>query len=409
MNRLLGPVSLSLACGLLACAMEPGVQEDSDSLESGVTSPDGMIDAALALQSQWGSGYCANVTVENLSRTAATTSWGMVVDLGGTTVTSLWSARSTSSGGRLNVTNEGYNGAIAQGGTASWGFCANGSGRPTIVSASSTGGTTSSSTSSSASSSSSSSTSSSASSSSSSSTSSGGGAGGSGGAGGAGGGATTGTGGSSAFSPCPTNGDPCKILPLGDSITDGVGVSGGGGYRIELFRKARAAGQSITFTGSLMNGPATVDGVPFPRKHEGHSGWKINQIAGLVPTPSTQETPHIVLLMAGTNDVAQGDNLATAPQRLGSLLDKIFAAAPDAFVVVAKLVPLSFNNTAVVAYNNALPPVVQARASAGKHVVLVDMHTGFPTSELADGVHPNAAGYTRMANTWYQAIGDMLP
>lgn len=186
-------------------------------------------------------------------------------------------------------------------------------------------------------------------------------------------------------------------------------MSGGGGYRIELFRKALAAGQSITFTGSQMNGPAMVDGVPFPRKHEGHSGWKINQIAGLVPAPSMQEIPHIVLLMAGTNDVAQGDNLAMAPQRLGSLLDKIFAAAPDALVVVAKLVPLSFNDAAVVAYNNALPPVVQARASAGKHVVLVDMHTGFPTSELADGVHPNAAGYARMANRWYDAIGDMLP
>ncbi|WP_437621019.1 GDSL-type esterase/lipase family protein [Sorangium sp. So ce1151] len=400
MNRLLGSVSLSLVCGLLACAMDPGVQEDSDSLESGVTSPDGMIDATLALQSQWGSGYCANVTVKNLSRTAATTSWGVVIDLGGSTVANLWSARSTSSGGRLNVTNEVYNGAIAQGGTASWGFCANGSGRPTIVSASSTGGATSSS------------SSSSASSSSSSSSSSGGGAGGSGGAGGGGaggGGATTGTGGSSAFSPCPTNGDPCKILPLGDSITDGVGVSGGGGYRIELFRKARAAGQSITFTGSLMNGPATVDGVSFPRKHEGHSGWKINQIAGLVPTPSMQETPHIVLLMAGTNDVTQSDNLATAPQRLGSLLDKIFIAAPDALVVVAKLIPISFNDAAVVAYNNALTPVVQAKASAGKHVVLVDMHTGFPTSELADGVHPNAAGYARMANVWYNAIDDMLP
>ncbi|WP_437722824.1 GDSL-type esterase/lipase family protein [Sorangium sp. So ce861] len=398
MNRFLGVVSVSFACGLLACAVEPGALEDGGSLESGVASPDGMIDATLTIQSQWGSGYCANVTVKNLSSTAATTSWGMVVELGGTTVTNLWGARSTPSGGRLNVTNEGYNGAIAKGGTASWGFCANGTGRPAIVSASSTGGTGGATTSS-ASSSSSSSSSSSASS----------GAGGAGGAGGSGGGATTGTGGSSAFSPCPTNGDPCKILPLGDSITDGVGVSGGGGYRIELFRKALAAGQSITFTGSLTNGPSMVDGVPFPRKHEGHSGWKINQIAGLVPAPSMQETPHIVLLMAGTNDVAQGDNLAMAPQRLGSLLDKIFAAAPDAFVVVAKLIPLSFNNAAVVAYNNALPAIVEARASAGKHVVLVDMHTGFPTSELADGVHPNAAGYARMANRWYDAIGDLLP
>ncbi|WP_437560911.1 SGNH/GDSL hydrolase family protein [Sorangium sp. So ce542] len=230
----------------------------------------------------------------------------------------------------------------------------------------------------------------------------GGGAGGEGGAGGAGGAA--------GFTPCPTNGDPCKILPLGDSITDGVGgVQGGGGYRIELFKKARAAGKNITFVGSLINGPMMVDGVAFPRNHEGHSGWRINQIAGLVPTPAFSSGPHIVLLMAGTNDVIQDDDLANAPQRLGALLDKIFTAAPDTLVAVAKIIPISFADPKAVAYNDALEDIVEARASAGKHVVLVDQHSGFPMSELPDRVHPNQPGYARMANVWYAAIGDLLP
>ncbi|MGK4008046.1 SGNH/GDSL hydrolase family protein [Sorangium sp. So ce1036] len=236
----------------------------------------------------------------------------------------------------------------------------------------------------------------------------GGDGGGSSGAGGQGGDGAGGAGGAGGFTPCPTNGEPCKILPLGDSITDGVGVQGGGGYRIDLFKKARAAGQNITFVGSLLNGPAMVDGVAFPRNHEGHSGWRINQIAGLVPNPALQSGAHIVLLMAGTNDVIQNDDLATAPQRLGALLDKLVAAAPDALVVVAKLIPVSFSDAAVIRYNDALDAVVEARASAGHHVMLVDMHTGFPTSELPDGVHPNQAGFARMANVWYAAIGDLL-
>ena len=41
--------------------------------------------------------------------------------------------------------------------------------------------------------------------------------------------------------------------------------------------------------------------------------------------------------------------------------------------------------------------------------MLVDMHTGFPTSELADGIHPNTAGYARMAGVWYTAIDPLLP
>ncbi|WP_437497375.1 SGNH/GDSL hydrolase family protein [Sorangium sp. So ce1099] len=240
----------------------------------------------------------------------------------------------------------------------------------------------------------------------------GGGAAGAGGAGGgdaSGAGGAGGAGGAAGFRPCPTNGDPCKILPLGDSITDGVGVQGGGGYRIELFKKARAAGQNITFVGSLVNGPAMVDGVAFPRAHEGHSGWRINQIAGLVPTPALADHPHIVLLHAGTNDLTQNDNIPMAPQRVGAVLDKIFDSSPETLVVVAQLIPITFADPTVVTYNNALADIVETRAAAGKHVVLVDMHTGFPAAELPDRIHPNEAGYARMANVWYAAIADLLP
>lgn len=209
---------------------------------------------------------------------------------------------------------------------------------------------------------------------------------------------------SAAYSPCPASG-VCKILPLGDSITYGIGYNGG--YRVELFHEAHADAKQITFTGSLSNGPNTVDGVSFPKNNEGHSGWKIDQLLPLIPMPALQDPPHIVLLMIGTNDIAQNDNLSDAPKRLGGLLDKLAMNAPDALIVVAKLTPLS-RSTGVEAYNTAIAPVVQERAAAGKHVVLVDQSTGFPTSELGDGVHPNQQGYERMAGVWYQAISGFL-
>lgn len=39
---------------------------------------------------------------------------------------------------------------------------------------------------------------------------------------------------------------------------------------------------------------------------------------------------------------------------------------------------------------------------------MVDM-SKMPTSQLADGVHPNDAGYSYMADVWYAAIKDLLP
>jgi hypothetical protein len=45
--------------------------------------------------------------------------------------------------------------------------------------------------------------------------------------------------------------------------------------RIPLFERAVSLGQSITFVGSSQNGPQNVAGLPFPRSHEGHSGFTI--------------------------------------------------------------------------------------------------------------------------------------
>jgi hypothetical protein len=228
--------------------------------------------------------------------------------------------------------------------------------------------------------------------------------GGVGGASDAAGSSTSGGGGVGAgFAPCPASG-VCKILPLGDSITDGLTVAGG--YRIHLFELAREAGKNITFVGGSMNGPQMVAGTPFPRAHEGHSGWTISQVDGIVPTPALGVNPHIVLLHIGTNDMYQG--ASGAEERLGALIDQIVQTLPDALLVVANIIPFPGSASQVSTYNAGVPGVVDARAEQGKHVLFVDQFKGFPTSELADGVHPNDAGYARMAESWYASISKYL-
>src|SRR6185295_2328224 len=110
--------------------------------------------------------------------------------------------------------------------------------------------------------------------------------------GGAGGGSATGSGGatgaggaSGSYNPCPTNGDPCRILPVGDSITFGINQEGS--YRIELFRKTLTAKQKITYTGTLQNGPTMVDGVTFPRRYEATSGITIDGISQQITRNNT--------------------------------------------------------------------------------------------------------------------------
>jgi lysophospholipase L1-like esterase len=235
-----------------------------------------------------------------------------------------------------------------------------------------------------------------------------------------------GTGGNtSAYQPCPSSGGPCKVLPLGDSITFGVGDEGNAGYRGPLFAAAVAAGKKLTFTGSLSNGPGTVSGQTFPKNNEGHSGWGISRVtpysnnnAGIatrIPSPAFDSgsggLPNIILLHIGTND--QGSFSASQmTSDLGGLIDKMIANAPDALLVVAQIIPLGYGtNDVIKTYNQSIPGLVQTRASAGKHIVLVDMYTGFTASSMlgSDSIHPNAAGYKFMADHWYAAIGSHLP
>ncbi len=212
---------------------------------------------------------------------------------------------------------------------------------------------------------------------------------------------------SASYQPCPSSGEPCKLLPLGDSITAGLGAPGGGGYRLPLFRKALAASQSITFVGTQSAGPAMVDGVAFPNHHEGHSGQTISFIAGRIPAPALDDGAHVILLMIGTNDMYMQPT--GAPERLAALLDELSEAAPDALLVVAQLTPFPAQDAQVQTYNAAIPALVEQRANEGKHIVLVDMYTGFPESLIGDGVHPDADGYELMADRWYEAIGESLP
>jgi lysophospholipase L1-like esterase len=252
-----------------------------------------------------------------------------------------------------------------------------------------------------------------------------GGAGGSSAAGSAGlGGSSGGAGGGNAYLPCPmTAGAACSVLPLGDSITEGYGSSGAG-YRVELFTLAVQNSKNLTFVGSLQNGPSTVANRAFPQHHEGHDGYTIDSgtghsgISGSITDQAIANYhPNIVLLMIGTNDINGNIDIATAPNRLGNLIDDITTRAPNALVVVATIIPIANagTNQNVKTYDATIPGLVSARASAGKHVVLVDNYAAFSqdpnyqTSLMYNYLHPNDAGYAVLGRAFYGAIGALLP
>ena len=193
---------------------------------------------------------------------------------------------------------------------------------------------------------------------------------------------------------------PLPIMPLGDSITDGFNIPGG--YRIDLEDDLIAAGLPPDFLGTLQNGPAALA----DRNHEGHSGWRIDEIHASVDGWLTTYQPEVVLLLIGTNDVIQDYQVSTAPSRLAALLDRIHAVRPTAKILLSTIPPLAnaADNAQAATYNDAIPGLVQARASQGRPISFVDAGRRLTLSQLADGVHPNASGYSSLADSWRDGI-----
>lgn len=196
-----------------------------------------------------------------------------------------------------------------------------------------------------------------------------------------------------------TSTTPLRVMPLGDSITWGVGSSTGNGYRGPLWDKLAADGHPLDFVGTLRGGSMSDP------DNEGHSGYRIDQIAALADASLTRYRPNVVTLEIGTNDLNGNYQPSTATARLKSLVNQITAAVPDATVLVASLV-VSTSGTEEqyrAAYNQAIPQIVSEAQAAGKHVAYVDM-SSLTTADLADTLHPNDMGYQKMADAFHRGI-----
>jgi lysophospholipase L1-like esterase len=190
-----------------------------------------------------------------------------------------------------------------------------------------------------------------------------------------------------------------RLMPLGDSITWGVGSPSGNSYRGFLWNRLAAEGHALDFVGSGRNGAMSDP------DNEGHSGWRIDQVAGIADSVLARYRPNVVTLEIGTNDLNGNYQIPTAADRLRALIDQITNDAPDATVLVGTVI-ISTSGTEEAnrpAFNAKLPGIVQAEQAAGKHVRLVDM-SALTAADLSDSLHPNDNGFSKMADAFGAGI-----
>ena len=217
-----------------------------------------------------------------------------------------------------------------------------------------------------------------------------------------------------------------KVMPLGDSITDGYWLTGG--YRQFLCEKLTDGGymDGIDFVGPNWGG--NID-----PNHAGYSGYSIDNIdqadsisgqrtgiSSFIDWLMENHPADVVMLQIGTNDILSYYDLENIGTRLEKLVDTILTYLPeDGALFLATIPCMDATNTLYIneyyftvesmdacvdAYNASIRQIAAKKQAEGKNVILSDINGALTKADLYEGVHPNAEGYEKMAAHWYNML-----
>jgi acyl-CoA thioesterase-1 len=176
--------------------------------------------------------------------------------------------------------------------------------------------------------------------------------------------------------------EPKTILVFGDSLSDGFMLKRSEAYPALLAKKLRAAGLNFLVTNASASG-GTTDG-------------SLERLP-----PHLKHKIDILILELGINDAFRGVPTDEIQNNLQQIIDKVKAKNPNARVVIAGIqIPGYAADDYVSAFGQMFADLaVKNRATLVPY--LLEGVAGNPSLNLADGIHPNAAGQKILAeNVW---------
>ena len=217
--------------------------------------------------------------------------------------------------------------------------------------------------------------------------------------------------------------DPVRIVPIGDSITQGRGgTTPTFSWRYPLWQMLVDAGVRHDFVGSMVGGfnssPDWADykGLPFDRNHEGHWGWRTDAIRDNLPNWLIHYTADIAMILLGTNDWGYdrdqlGLNAAQSALRTAGEMEEIIAILradnPDILIFLGD----PFQEWSPFPDYRLEYAALASRLSTARSPVINVAHApgwvsnpALPGTHTVDWVHPNLSGDTKLARNWYNAL-----
>jgi acyl-CoA thioesterase-1 len=190
----------------------------------------------------------------------------------------------------------------------------------------------------------------------------------------------------SVFSLQTVHAGPTKtILILGDSLSQGFGLTPSEAYPMLLAKKLRVAGLNFQVTNASAAGGTTEGGL---ERLPAHLKRKID----------------IFIVELGINDAFRGVPVNQIQNNLQQIIDKVTARNPRVRVVIAGM---QLPNYAADDYVSAFGKMfadLAAKNGAALVPYLLQSVAGDPSMNLSDGIHPNAAGQKILAETVWHVL-----
>jgi acyl-CoA thioesterase I len=179
------------------------------------------------------------------------------------------------------------------------------------------------------------------------------------------------------------------VLFVGTSLTAGYGLSEGESFPMRIQEKIDSVG------------------LPFRAVNAGVSGetsaGALRRVDWLLQQPFD-----VLVLETGANDMLRGTNPTSTEQNIQAIIDRVRERRPEVVIILAGMLAMPNLGPQYVGEFEALYPRVAQRNRIPHISFLLEGVAAERDLNLADGIHPNAAGQRIVAETVWRALEPVL-
>lgn len=180
---------------------------------------------------------------------------------------------------------------------------------------------------------------------------------------------------------------PIRVVAMGDSLTEGLGVDPEQAYPAQLARKLEAEGHNVEVINAGISGET--------------SSGALSRVDWLLSL-----NPDVVILATGGNDGLRGIDPAVTQENIDALVQRFEESG--AVVVLAGMEMVQNMGEVYTSAFRAIYPDVAARHDVILIPFILEGVGGNPDLNQPDFVHPTAAGYAVVVETVYPYVVEAL-